>query len=133
MKMKTIVPLAIIGILLLGSVAVVAHTEPEKTAEIVEVKGGIGKISYKIENTCEIQIYGLECEVNVNGGILNTIGITDTTIVKTLGFQATETSKTNDFIFGFGKIDISIDVEYADTWTGEGFIVGPVLFGIKEI
>lgn len=131
--MKTILPLAIIGILLLGSVAVIAHTEPEKTAEIVEVKGGIGKISYTIENTCEIQIHNLECEVNVNGGMLNTIGITDTTIVKTLGFQATETSKTNNFIIGFGRIDISIDVDFADPWTGEGFIVGPVIFGVKEI
>jgi len=131
--MKVILPVAIIGILLLGSVAVVAYAEPEKTAEIVEVKGGIGKISYSIENTCTIQIHNLECTVNVNGGMMNSIGISDTSVVKTLEFQATQTSKTNDFIFGFGKIDISIDVDFADSWTGEGFIVGPVLFGIKEV
>lgn len=93
----------------------------------------MGQVSITIENTGDTSLTNLECQISVNGGVMGKIGVSETSILNTLEYQATEISETNNFIFGFGKIDIVIDVDYTDIWTGEGFIVGPFIFGINEL
>jgi hypothetical protein len=131
--MKSLIAISLVGILVICGMGVVAYAEPKKSAEILKVKGGIGQVSITIENTGETSLDNLKCQVSVTGGFLNKIGVSETSILGKLEYQATEISETEDLIFGFGSIDITIDVDYADVWSGQGFIVGPIIFGIQEL
>lgn len=131
--MKKILPLLVVGILVLSGLGAVAYPEPKKSTEIVKVNGGIGHVSIEIENTGEASIDNIELIISVKGGIFGNIDVTESRCISILDIKSTEISETNKFIFGIGKIDISIDADYADTWTGTGFVFGPFVFGIKKL
>lgn len=129
--MKTMIPIFIIGMLVLSGIGVVAHEQPKYASEIVEVRGGIGHISVTIKNTGYASLDDFEYGVSINGGLVGNIDVSETCSLAVLNTQTTEVSDTNEFIFGFGKICITVDADFADTWVGTGFVVGPLVFGIK--
>ncbi len=130
--MKTIIPICIIGIVLLSSLLVMADAQPKYASEIEEVTGGIGHISVTIKNTGYASLDDFEYSISINGGFGGKIDLSETCALDVLETHASEISDTNEPIFGFGTIDITIDADFADTWEGTGFIVGPFVFAIKE-
>ncbi|UCF13522.1 MAG: hypothetical protein JSW06_04490 [Thermoplasmatales archaeon] len=131
--MKKILPIVVVGILVLGGLGAVAYPEPKKSTEIVKVKGGIGHVSIVIENTGEASIDNIEVFISAKGGVFDNIDVTESYCISILDIKAIEISETNKFIFGFGKIDITIDADYADTWIGTGFVFGPFIIGIDKL
>ena len=129
--MKTIIPIVIIGMLVLTGIGVMAETQPQYASKVVEVTGGIGHISVTIINYGYASLDDFEYSVTINGGLAGKIDVSETCALGVLPTQTTEVSNTNDFIFGFGKISISIDADYAETWVGTGFVVGPFIFDIN--
>jgi hypothetical protein len=125
--MKSIIPLVVIGLIVIGSIGVVADAEPRKTTEIVSVSGGVGHIFVEIENTCAVGLNNLEYTVAVKGGLLGRICAKETGIISFIGQQSTEVSVTNEPISGLGKICITVTAAYAEPWQGTGFIVGPII------
>ncbi len=130
--MRKILPLFVVGFLVLGGLGAVADDEQQKLIEILEVNGGIGHISILMENTGETSLNDIEYSVSVKGGVFGNIDITESGKIDFLDYKASEISETSDFVFGLGKIDITIDFDYAETWMGTGFVFGPFIFGIKN-
>jgi len=70
----------------------------------------------------------------VQGGILGLINRSTEGTIATLDTGETETVETDpvfQFIFGFGRINITIEATYAETWTGTGFVFGPFVLGVR--
>ena len=131
--MKKILPLLAVSILVLGGLGAVAHDEAKKSAEIVEVKGGIGHFNIAIENTGDYKFKTLEWSISVTGGVLGKIDVKDSGLITMFDIATTEISKTDKFMFGLGKIDITIDAEYAETWIGSAFVLGPFILNIEKL
>lgn len=125
-KLKKIITILAVGVFILAGYGVVADNAKIKT-EIVEVNGGIGHLNIVIENTGGIAIENLEYQVSIQGGILNNIDIKESSNINFLGMQSSEKSKTSKIVFGFGKIDISVDADYAESWSGQGLVFGPFI------
>lgn len=131
--MRKILPFLAVGILVLGGLGAGAYDVAKKSTEIVEVKGGIGYINIAIENTGEFNFDELEWSVSIQGGVLGKIDVKESGHIKMFDIQTTEISKTDKFIFGLGKIDITIDADYADTWIGTAFVFGPFIINIEKM
>jgi hypothetical protein len=131
--MKKILPLLVVGILVLSGLGAVAYPEPKKSTEIIKVKGGIGHFSILIENTGEASIDNIELIISVKGGVFGNIDVTESWCISLLDIKNIEISETNKFIFGLGKIDITIDADYADTWIGTAFVFGPFIINIEKM
>jgi hypothetical protein len=125
--MKKILPIMVIGLVVLGGIGAVAVDNAKKSTEIVEVNGGFGQLSVVVENTGDICINNLECHISIEGGILGKINIKDHCNINFIGYKSTEVSKTNKMVFGFGRVKINIDVDYAEPWAGNGFVFGPFI------
>ena len=130
--MKKILPLFIVGVLVLSGLGAVGYAEPKKSIEIPEVNGGIGHITILIENTGEVSLEDIEYQVSVKGGMFGNIDLKENGIVSFIEYQSSEISETSKNIFGLGRITITINVDYAETWTGTGFVFGSFIFGIKK-
>lgn len=125
--MKKIITILAVGFIILSGYGVNADDNAKKEAEIVGVNGGFGHLNIVIENTGEIYIKNLEYQVSIQGGVFKNIKINDCCNINFLDCKSTEKSKTSKIVFGFGKIDINIDADYAESWTGQGFVFGPFI------
>jgi hypothetical protein len=130
--MKKIIPLLIVVILVLGGLGAVGDKVLKKEIEIREVKGGIGHISILIENTGEVSLENIEYQIYVEGGIFGRINLKENGIINFIDIKTSEISETSKTIFGIGKINININAEYVDTWTGTGFVIGSFIFGLQK-
>ncbi|KYK29256.1 hypothetical protein AYK20_06095 [Thermoplasmatales archaeon SG8-52-1] len=130
--MRKILPLFIVAFLVLGGLGAVGDKVLRKEIEIKEVTGGIGQISILIENTGEVSLDNIEYHISVEGGLLKRINLKEEGIISFIEIETSKISETSKSIFGLGKININIDADYADTWTGTGFVIGSFIFGIKE-
>jgi hypothetical protein len=130
--MRKILPLFIVGFLVLSGLGAVGYNEPRKSIEISEVNGGIGHINILIKNTGEVSLNNIEYEVTVKGGFFGNIDFSENGIINFVDYEASKVSKTSRDIFGFGKITITLNFDYSDTWIGTGFVFGPFIFGIKN-
>ena len=131
--MRKILPLLTVVILVLSGLGAVAYDVAKKSTEIVEVKGGIGHITIVIENTGEFNFDELKWSISVQGGVLGNIDVKESGYIEMFDIKTTEISKTDKFIFGLGKIDITIDADYADTWIGTAFVFGPFIMNIEKM
>ncbi len=131
--MRKILPLLAVVILVLSGLGAVAYDVAKKSTEIVEVKGGIGHINIVIENTGEFNFDELKWSISVQGGVLGNIDVKESGHIEMFDIKTTEISKTDKFIFGLGKIDITIDADYADTWIGTAFVFGPFIMNIEKM
>ena len=131
--MRKILPLLAVGILVLSGLGAGAYNVAKKSTEIVEVKGGIGHITIVIENTGEFNFDELKWSISVQGGVLGNIDVKESGYIEMFDIKTTEISKTDKFIFGLGKIDITIDADYADTWIGTAFVFGPFIMNIEKM
>jgi len=100
--------------------------------EITDVTGGFGKVNVEIENVGEVNASDVDWSISVNGGLLGLINVSTDGSIVTFTVGDTETVQTEKFIFGLGTVNITIDVKYAETWTGTAFVFGPFVLGIKE-
>jgi hypothetical protein len=130
--MKKILPLFIVAFLVLGGLGAVGDKVLRKEIEIKEVSGGVGQINILIENTGEVSLDDVEYHISVQGGFLKKINLKENGKISFIDIKASEVSETSKSIFGFGRITININADYADTWTGTGFVIGSFIFGIKE-
>jgi len=131
--MKKILPMLVVGIFVLYGLGAVAHDEAKKSAEIVEVKGEIGHFNIAIENTGDYKFITLEWSISVIGGVLGKIDVKESGFITMFDIATIEISKTGKFIFGLGKIDITIDADYAETWMGTAFVFGPFILNIEKM
>ncbi|KYK22240.1 hypothetical protein AYK24_02500 [Thermoplasmatales archaeon SG8-52-4] len=130
--MRKILPLFIVAILVLGGLGAVGDKVLKKEIEIKEVTGGFGQISMLIENTGEVSLDNIEYQISLTGGFLKRINLKENGMINFIDIKASEISETSKAIFGLGKINININADYTETWTGTGFIIGSYIFGIKE-
>ena len=130
--MRKILPLFIVGLLVLGGLGAVADAEQKKSIEILEVNGGIGHFNIKMENTGETELIDIEYSVSVKGGLFENIDVKESGKIDFLDYKSSKITENSNFICGLGKIDITIDVDYAEIWIGTGFVIGPFVFGIKK-
>lgn len=105
---------------------------PDPELEITEVKGGLGKVSATIENIGEVEATDIGWSITVQGGILGFINVTTEGTIPSIDVGASEVVQTDKFIFGLGWVNITIEVDYADKWTGTALVVGPFVLGIQE-
>lgn len=130
--MKKLLPLVIVAFLVLGGLGAVGDKVLRKEIEIMDVTGGLGQISILIENTGEVSLDDIEYHISVQGGFFKKINIKEDGKISFIDIKASETPETSKSIFGLGRITITINADYADTWTGTGFVIGSFIFGIKE-
>jgi len=107
---------------------------PDPETEIGKVKGGFGKVSADVENIGTVNATDIDWSISVQGGILGLINRSTEGTIATLDTGETETVETDpvfQFIFGFGRINITIEATYAETWTGTGFVFGPFVLGVR--
>ena len=128
----------LISIILLSSIQVVGNQNNETTLEIINIRGGFGRVTADIENTGSVTAENFFITISVKGGLLNNIDILQecggcgdcgTTIA--VGQIKSESTLESGSIMGFGLIDIIVTAEAdnADKVTREtnGFVIGPLV------
>jgi hypothetical protein len=138
MKIKKLwIPTLLLAIILASSIQVVgSQNDDTTTLEIMDIRGGLFKVTADIKNTGNVTAENFTITLSVKGGILNNINITQictgcggcgTTILP--GKTKSESTRETGIILGFGKIDIIVtaEAENADLVTEEatGFVLGP--------
>jgi len=95
--------------------------------EIGNITGGFG-VSVEIKNIGAGDAYDIEWGINFNGGfiLIPNGGYVGGTIDNIPPGEIIKV-KTG-FIFGFGKTDVTVDVESLDSFSDHGFILGPFVF-----
>ncbi|MFO7678110.1 MAG: hypothetical protein R6V50_07010, partial [Thermoplasmatota archaeon] len=83
--------------------------------QIGEITGGIGKINAEIKNVGDADATDISWEINVTGGILKRINIQTEDVIPSIPVGETVTVTTEGFIFGLGKIDITVSAHCADS------------------
>lgn len=108
----------------------------ETELEISNIKGGFGSISADVKNSGEYIAENVTIIINVNGGLFSNINLTHscsgcskcgTTLDP--GKIKTENTRESNFIFGFGKINITISADATNSneirINKTGFVFGP--------
>lgn len=132
---KKILPILIIGVLVLSGVGAVAtpHNTANADLEInrdtnallfddeleVEITGGIG-VHLIIRNVGDVDVFGVEFDISVIGGILGMINDHYDGIISSIPFDSEFSLDIP--VFGFGPIDITATVE-GGTITAKGFVL----------
>ncbi len=119
-----------------STTATVENPPPEEAEiKINNVAGGLGKISFDIENTGDVDAEDINWSISVKGGILGRINITSEDDIDEIEAEDSETVSTDGFIMGFGKVEIKIIVESGNAdkekKTLDGFVFGMFVTGIK--
>ncbi len=65
--------------------------------------------------------------------MLGKIDVKESGLITMFDIATTEISKTDEFIFGLGNIDIIIDADYAESWIGTAFVFGPFILNIEKM
>lgn len=106
--------------------------------DIIEVKGGLGKVSVTIKNIGDTTAENITIIISVKGGLLNKIDIekicsgcgTCDTKIEPDGIK-TENTLGAGLILGIGRITINTSAEATNTAkvekTFNGFVIGPVI------
>ena len=76
--------------------------------QIGTIAGGLGKVTMEVKNIGDADATNVDWTITVTGGILKRINVTSTGTIATVAAGATETVKTDKFIFGLGAISISL-------------------------
>ena len=98
--------------------------------EIVNVQSGLGKISADIKNTGTMDVDDVEWRISVKGGLFGFINVETTGIIPEVSIGASVTIETDKFIFGLGRVDLSIDAMYVAS-EGTAFVLGPFIFNLQ--
>jgi len=100
---------------------------PQPRLEITKVKGGLG-VSMIIHNRINESVYNILWSIDLNGGLIlyshGTGGL-----IQNISVGQDITIKTG-LIIGFGRITIILTAAEA-TKTASGFLLGPILLGVK--
>ena len=104
---------------------------PRPQIKIRDVTGEFGGISATLENIGDADASNISWSISVNGGLLNFINV-HTQDHLPLAVGNSELVKTNKFIFGLGKVNITVKATYSNAWTGSGFVFGPFVMVNSE-
>jgi len=106
---------------------------------ISKIRGGLGKIVINIKNVGEASAHAIDWTIKVTGGALGRINISSgcDTCTETLEIDQFFIERTNKFIFGLGKINITVTARADDVEEvmeqAQGFVFGPFIFGVRSI
>ena len=81
---------------------------PTPDIQIGTVAGGVGKVTMEVKNVGDADATNVPWSIHVTGGILNRIDVTSSGNISTLAASGTTTVQTDKFIFGIGKLTISL-------------------------
>ncbi|MBN1280584.1 MAG: hypothetical protein JXA00_02945 [Candidatus Thermoplasmatota archaeon] len=93
------------------------------------VTGGRG-ISATISNEGDTPVTGVAWSISLQGGLLGRINIDARNNLAVIDVGETSTLQPDDPMFGLGKISIQVTVEYAEPWSGTGFVLGPFVLRV---
>ena len=79
--------------------------------EIGDISGGLGKVCAEIKSVGEVSIENVVWNISVKGGILGRINVTTGGIIDEIEPGNSEIVCTDKFIFGLGKIEITVSAE----------------------
>ncbi len=105
-----------------------------KTAayQVSDIQATMGRLSGSVENIGEAEGNNIVCSIKIMGGLLGRIAIESEDIIESLSVGSKETFSTDQLVFGLGKVEITIAVDYTVKWTGEAVVVGPFLLGVQQ-
>jgi hypothetical protein len=100
---------------------------------ISAMKGGKGGVTATIANTGEVPVYDIPWSITIHGGMFGFINISSPGILDFLGVGNTTMVQSQPAFFGFGRVTITMQLKYAETWNGTGFVLGPFLLRLLRI
>ena len=93
---------------------------------------GLGKVNVLIRNIGTLDASDINWSISVVGGMLGFIDVLTENTIDFLGIEKEEKVKTSGIIFGFGEVDISVNVSSpssnTDTKSARGMVLGPFVF-----
>ena len=95
----------------------------------VKIKGGFG-VSVEIQNNCPDNITNLNWTITVDGGLVIS-GHQKSGTITMLAPGGSTTVKS--FVFGFGKITITVIVDDCPPFIATAFMLGPFVLGVQQI